>query len=260
MPTTQDPQISATLAALADTLERGLLAVYLHGSAVSGGLAPQSDIDLLAVTDRSLTDHERTALLDALLRLSARHPRIEGGPRCLEVMVFTRSDLADPTFPARADFTYGEWLRDGFMAGSRPAPTRDPEHTLVLALAAQQAQPLLGPDPRTLLPKVSALAVRRALNHQLPVLLEGLGDDTRNVLLTLARMWHTAATGAFTTKDRAAEWASLRLGADHAQLLGHARRAYLGQIADDWSRNRDAARCLADHLAAELRQSLAADH
>lgn len=78
-------QVSAAMADLRDILGDVLLAVYLHGSAVSGGLRPQSDIDLLAVVDRGLTGGERDALLSSLLRLSGRHPAVQGGRRCLEI-------------------------------------------------------------------------------------------------------------------------------------------------------------------------------
>lgn len=252
-----DPQISAALNALAETLGEGLLGVYLHGSAVSGWLGPQSDIDLLAVIDRSLTDDQRDSLLAALLRLSARHPRSGVGPRCLEVMVFTRADLADRTFPMQADFVYGEWLRDDFQSGLRPMPGRDPENTLVLALAARNARPLIGPDPDMLLPGLPIDAVRDAMRAQLPVLLDGLRDDTRNVLLTLSRMWHSAATGSFATKAGAAEWVIARLPADHAPVLDHARRAHLGTVLVDVACDADAAQRLAAYLAAEVRNALA---
>jgi streptomycin 3"-adenylyltransferase len=39
-----------------------LLGMYLHGSAVLGGLAPASDLDVLAVTRRSLDEQQRRAL------------------------------------------------------------------------------------------------------------------------------------------------------------------------------------------------------
>lgn len=242
-------QISAAMAGLCDILGDGLLAVYLHGSAVSGGLRPQSDIDLLAVVDRGLTVGERAALLSSLLRLSARHPAVPGGRRCLEVMVFTRPDLADNLFPARAEFVYGEWLRDAFEAGETPMPSQDPVFTLVLAQAWQEARTLFGPDRNMLLPEISAVTVRRAMHDLLPTLLEGLQDDTRNVLLTLARMWHTASSRAFVSKDEAALWAIPRLARDKALTLAHAREAYLGEVADDWQGGRDAARKLADQLA-----------
>jgi hypothetical protein len=46
---------------------------------------------------------------------------------------------------------------------------------------------------------------------ELPSLVADLESDTRNVLLTLARMWTTVATGRIVSKDAAAAWALERL-------------------------------------------------
>ncbi len=243
-----------------DLLRRGLgdtlFGVYLHGSAVSGGLQPQSDIDLLAVVGSELTQSQRDKLSMDLLRLSGRHPPVPGGPRCLEVMVFCQSALARGDYPARAEFVYGEWLRGAFEAGERPMPKRDPEYSLIVAQAHQEAIPLLGPPRDELLKAVSPKHVRRAIRDALPDLLDGLRGDERNVLLTLARMWHTARTERFVTKDTAAKWAIARLSGPSAVTLEHARRAYLGEVADDWSSHADSARQLAGRMAEYVTRSL----
>lgn len=247
-PPERTEQIGAATSALKETLGDALLAVYLHGSAVSGELRPQSDIDLLAVVDRSMRDDQRDDLLTALLRISARHPAAPGGPRCLEVIVFRRDDLADVRVPARAEFTYGEWLRDRFEAGRKPTPTDDPEYTLVLAQARREAKPLFGPDAPELLPEISLRHIRQAMRDVLPRLFDGLQGDERNVLLTLARMWRTASTGEFVTKDAAAAWAIPQMPDREAALLDDARKAYLGEIVDEWASHAGEARRLAVHL------------
>lgn len=249
-------QIQSALEILHRILGDALLGVYLHGSAVSGGLQPQSDIDLLAVAESELNESQRHGLVMDLLCLSGPHPVVPGGPRCLEVMVFCQSDLARGDFPARAEFVYGEWLRDAFEAGESPMPERDPEYSLVIAQARQEAIPLRGPPVDELLPAVAPEQVRRAMRDALPDLLDGLHGDERNVLLTLARMWHTASTGKFVTKDAAAKWAIPRLSSPNAITLDHARRAYLGQITDDWSSHGDAAQQLARHMGEYVSNSL----
>lgn len=254
----QSEQISEALAAFRNILGGGLLAFYLHGSAVSEKLRPQSDIDLLAIASRRLTQSERVALLGTLLRLSGRHPSVPDGPRCLEVMVFSRPDLTADIFPARADFVFGEWLRESFEAGETPMPEQDPEFTLILAQARKEAIALSGPDRDELLPEIPMRDIREAMHALLPALLKGLHDDTRNVLLTLARMWYTASKGAFVSKDAAAAWAIPQLSERSASLLDHARRAYLGEVADDWSNLRDAVRCLAGELDQRLIETMAA--
>ncbi|MFC3570937.1 aminoglycoside adenylyltransferase family protein [Paracoccus simplex] len=252
----QTKQIRSTLDILHRSLGDALIGAYLHGSLVSGGLRPQSDIDLLAVVESGLSESQRHDLLAGLLRLSGRHPAAPGGARCLEVIIFRRSDLAGGDYPARAEFVYGEWLRDAFEAGETPMPDRNPEYSLVIAQARRQAIPLFGPPGDELLAEIPPGQVRQAMRDALPDLLDGLHGDERNVLLTLARMWHTACTGRFVAKDVAAGWAIARLSGQRAATLDHARRAYLGEIADDWSSQDDAARRLAAHMGEQVAGSL----
>lgn len=252
----QTEQIQSALLILRRRLGDALLGVYLHGSAVTGGLRPQSDIDLMAVVQSELTESQRDGLLLDLLRLSGRHPAVPGGPRCLEVMVFCHGDLTPHDYPARAEFVYGEWLREAFEAGETSVPERDPEYSLVLAQAHQEAISLFGPPRSELLTDVSTEHVNQAMRDALPDLLDGLRGDERNVLLTLARMWHTASTGRFITKDAAAEWAIPRLSGSDAMALDHARRAYLGEVTDDWSSEGDAARELAGRMSENVTNAM----
>lgn len=225
-----------------------LLAAYLHGSAVRGGLRPQSDVDLIVVIDRPMTDAMRESLISSLLRVSGRHPFRPGGPRCMELMVFLQADLAAPAFPARSEFVYGEWLREGFEAGAISEPVSDPEITLVLAQARQEAQPLFGPALDGVLSDTPDDHIRRAMREGLPALIANLHGDERNVLLTLARMWRTAATGEFVTKDMAADWAILRSPEQIAATLAYARDAYLGETQDDWTIRQQQAQQAAAYL------------
>ncbi|SEN35485.1 Nucleotidyltransferase domain-containing protein [Paracoccus alcaliphilus] len=250
----QTDQMRAAVDALCEVLGDGLRALYLHGSAVSGQLRPQSDIDLLAIIDQSLRDDQRRDLLAALLRISGRYPPAPGGSRCLELMLFRLADLSDNA--ARAEFTFGEWLRDGFEAGHTPRPTQDPEHILILAQARHQAVALCGPPASALLPDIPPRQVRQALRDALPALLGGLQQDTRNVLLTLARMWRTASSGDFVSKDAAAQWVMPQLPQHHAVTLDHARMGYLGRITDDWDGRQDDAQSLAGELAAHVTRLL----
>ncbi|WEX89394.1 DUF4111 domain-containing protein [Sinorhizobium garamanticum] len=254
--TPEQTQTQAATEILRDVLGDTLLAVYLHGSAASGKLRPQSDIDLLAVVDRGMTDDQRNDLLTALLRISGHHPAAPGGPRCIEVIVFRLSALFKIGFPATAEFTYGEWLRDEFEAGERPMPTSDPEYTLVLAQARQEAVTLFGPIVPALLPEIPLKQVRQAMRDALPSLLNRLRGDERNILLTLARMWRTARTGEFVTKDAAAAWAVPQLLGRDAATLDYARRAYLGEIIDEWESRWDDAQRLAELLTERVTELL----
>ena len=90
----------------------------------------------------------------------------------------------------------------------------------------------------------------------LPTLPPRLRGDERNVLLTLTRLWRTAATGEFVTKDAAAAWAIPQLSDQEAATLDYARRAYLGEIVDDWRPRWDDTRRLAEQLRERVTEVL----
>ncbi len=245
-------QVQDTVSVLSDLFESALVGIYLHGSAVQSQLRPQSDIDLLVIIARPMTERERLALVTALLKLSGRHPRRDLEPRCLEVMVFDFNGTGIRLNPAQAEMVYGEWLRGAFENGEMPGPSRDSENTLILAQARKNAFPLFGPEAEELLPEVSASAIRWAMRDGLPALLDGFHGDERNVLLTLARMWRTSELGDFISKDAAAAWACPRLPQQEASILDYARRAYLGEIVDSWADKDVAAKSTAEHIRGHI--------
>ncbi|WP_176073262.1 aminoglycoside nucleotidyltransferase ANT(9)-Ic [Brucella intermedia] len=246
-------EAAKALIVLQECLGSSLQAVYLHGSAVNGGLRPNSDVDLLAVCDRNPAPEISALLVDRLMQISGRHPVAPGMPRCLEVMLFLRQDLAASRYPARCAFIYGEWLRDEFEAGIVPQAHTDPEYTLVLAQAGQEAISLVGPAREHLLPSVPHGDVRQAIADSLPALIGNLAGDERNVLLTLARMWYTLETGTFVPKDAAAEWALPLVSSETAAALALAQAAYRGAAVDDWQSHPLLAGQAADELAHQVR-------
>jgi streptomycin 3"-adenylyltransferase len=86
----------------------------------------------------------------------------------------------------------------------------------------------------------------------IPGLLDDLEGDTANVLLTLARIWLTLATGEIRPKDVAADWALERLSARYRPPLSRARAVYLGDAPDAWQDVWPEARATADSLVATI--------
>ncbi|RUS65781.1 Streptomycin 3''-adenylyltransferase [Saezia sanguinis] len=245
------PEAQQALHIIQQQLAESLLAVCLHGSAAAGGLRPHSDVDILAIVSQPMSAAARQSLAAELMQVSGRSPSDLNNPngrRPLEVIVFLSTDLAALPYPARCEFMYGEWLRAQYEAGDMPQPVSDPELTLILAQARQQAKGLLGPDMDELLPVVHPSDIRRAIKDAVPALMQGLQGDERNVLLTLARMWQTLATGGFVSKDEAANWAVPRLPAPQARVLLQARDAYLNGDHTDWISDHTAIQQTADAL------------
>lgn len=208
------------------TLGDNPLGIYLHGSATLGGLRPHSDLDVLVVVRQPLTTDERRALLRELLD--------HDGPRPVELTVVQQDAVRPWRYPPTCDFLYGEWLRDEYERGMLPEPEPSPDLAPLLTMTLDGNTVLHGPPPARLLDPVPPADLRRAVVEGVPQLIADLGHDTRNVLLTLARVWITLATGDIRSKDAAADWAIQRLPAEHRPVLARARAVCLGEDDDHW--------------------------
>ncbi|MGW3357259.1 aminoglycoside adenylyltransferase family protein [Streptomyces bungoensis] len=216
-------QLQAIIALTEGVLGREVIGTYLHGSSVLGGLRPASDVDVLVVTRRRTNEQERRALVGGLLGISGSR----NNARPVELTVVVQSEVRPWRYPPVGDFLYGEWLRAEYEAGKVPQPEPAPDLALLLSMALTGDHPLTGPPPAQVLDPVPHGDLVRASVAGIPGLLDGLDDDTRNVLLTFARIWTTLATGRILPKDVAADWALGRLPRDHRPVLEHARDLYL---------------------------------
>ncbi len=239
---------------------------YLHGSAVLDGLRPSSDIDVLAVLRRRTTEGERRALVTALLEISgavggdARRPDEVADPqpdevaearpggasdarpvaladarpgevseaRPVELTIVVQDAVRPWRYPPRCEFQYGEWLRTEYERGHTPEPGDSPDLAPLITMVLLGDAPLYGPPPAAVLDAVPHDDLRRGIVAGVPELLAELADDTRNAVLTLARVWRTLATGEICSKDAAAAWALVRLPEEHRPVLSRARAGYLG--------------------------------
>lgn len=226
-------QIEEIVQLVDDVLGPEVVGAYLHGSAVFGGLMPASDLDVLVVSRRSLDDRQRAALLDGLFTISG----FTGGARPVELTVVVQSDVRPWRFPPTGDFLYGEWLREEFEGGGAPRPEPMPDLALLITMVLAGDHPLIGAPPARVLDPVPHADLLRASVAGIPDLLDDLDHDTRNVVLTLARIWATLITGEIKSKDAAASWAVAQLPPQHRPVLEHAKRLYLSHrySEESWS-------------------------
>jgi predicted nucleotidyltransferase len=251
-------QTERVLRLVREILGHDVLGAYEHGSAVLGGVQPTSDIDILVITGRLVTLVGKRQLVEGLMAISAPFPP-PGPERCVEVTVVAQAQVRPWRYPPSFDLQYGEWLRKRFESGdSLPLQAAvNADLTILLTIVLLGDRPLFGPPPGDLLDPVLMEDCIKAMVGDIDGLMEGFAEDTRNILLTLARIWQTVVTGIIDRKDRAAEWAQERLPSDHRKLVERARAMYLGWRPDEWTDLASEARAGADYMISHIRREAA---
>ncbi|MEO5986410.1 MAG: aminoglycoside adenylyltransferase family protein [Candidatus Limnocylindria bacterium] len=247
-----EDQAAAVVGVLVAAVPAGtVVAAYLYGSAVTGGLHRDSDLDLLGVVSRRLTDAEKRAVVGGLIPISRRDLRPMAW-RPVELTLLVLVEVRPWHYPPRFDLQYGEWLRDDLADGSLPpSPDTSPDVALLVTMVRLASRTLFGVPAADLLDPVPHADVVRAISDEVVPMLEELESDTRNVLLTLARMWTTVVTGGIRSKGTAADWALCRLPRMHRPVLELAAAAYRGE-AEDAEYDAPAVKALAEHVVTEI--------
>ncbi|HAP28113.1 MAG TPA: ANT(3'') family aminoglycoside nucleotidyltransferase [Achromobacter sp.] len=228
------PQVDDARRVIKRHLGTGLAAIHLFGSAVDGGLQPESDIDLLVTATEPPDESTLRALAMELLTVSAP-PGQSPSLRALEVTVMTRQHVVPWRHPARRELQFGEWLREDLLAGIVEPPMLDHDLAIVLTKVLGNSIPIVGPSADQLFEAVPRPDLTRALLDTVaqwnqP---EDWAGDERNIILALARIWYTAVTAEIASKSDAATWLLARIEPVYRPVLSHARAIYLGQAQDD---------------------------
>lgn len=228
-------QLNSSLELLKNILGPDLLGVYLHGSALVGGLQKYSDIDLLVVTNRAMTLSEKSRLISNLLKTSGLYMKSSNRP--LEITIVEKTMVNPWQFPPYFDFQYGEWLRDSFEQGIVEPWTSNemPDLALIITQVLLKNQVLYGLKAEEVLASVPYRDFINAMLSDLDRLAEDLESDTRNVLLTLARIWSTLSTDQIRSKSAAAAWALKRLPEKFQPVMTRAKSICIGIENEHWN-------------------------
>ena len=231
-----------------------LVGAYLYGSSVAGSLRHQSDLDLLVLVSQPLHARTKSELVAGLLPMSGWNA-LDSASRPLDVTVVLRDEVVPWRYPPMRELQFGEWLRADLAVNRIAPPSPSPDLAILLTTARQHSRALFGPPAASLLAPVPATDLRRAVADCLLSLLDNLRGDERNVLLTLARMWVTVATGEIVSKEEAARWVLERLPRPLGDVLALARAGYLGEQQDEWVTNRPAVDAFVARTVAEIRSA-----
>lgn len=227
-------QIKDSLKLLKMILGPDLLGVYLYGSSLVGGLQKYSDIDLFVVTNRATTSEEKTKLITNLLQISGIYMKNSKLP--IEMTIVEKAVINPWQYPPHFDFQYGDWLRKSFENGIiEPWLTYEmPDLALIVTQVLLRSQTLCGIEPKQLLANVPYHDFMKAMLHDLNRLAMDLENDTRNVLLTYARIWSTLETNAIRSKPAAADWVMNHLPKIYQPVMKRAKSICIGVEHEYW--------------------------
>lgn len=227
-------QLKDSLELLKMILGPDLLGVYLYGSSLVGGLQKYSDIDLFVVTNRVTTLEEKTRLIADLLQISGIY--MKSSKRPIEMTLVEKAVINPWHYPPHFDFQYGDWLRKSFEEGIiEPWLTDEmPDLAIIITQVLLKSQTLWGLEPQRLLAHVPYHDFIRAMLQDLNRLAADLEYDTRNVLLTYARIWSTLETNAIRSKPAAADWVMNHLPKVHQPVIKRAKSICIGVEDEYW--------------------------
>ncbi|WP_133127747.1 aminoglycoside adenylyltransferase family protein [Legionella nagasakiensis] len=227
-------QLNECLAVLTQVLGTDLLGVYLYGSLLVGGLQKYSDIDLFIVTNRASTSEEKIKLVTHLLKISGIYMKSTKPP--IEITLVEKAAINPWRYPPLFDFQYGEWLRQSFEMGNfEPWSSHEmPDLALIITQVLLKHHTLMGEKPEQLLAPIPRSDFIKAMLHDLGRLSADLEQDTRNVLLTLARIWSTLETNQIRSKPDAADWVMQRLPKMYQPVMNRAKSICIGWEDEYW--------------------------
>jgi len=227
-------QLKDSLELLKMILGPDLLGVYLYGSSIIGGLQKYSDIDLFVVTNRLISSEEKIRLITDLLQISGIYMKSSKLP--IEMTIVEKAMINPWQYPPHFDFQYGDWLRKSFENGIiEPWLTSEmPDLALIVTQVLLKSKTLWGLEPDQLLAHVPYHDFMKAMLHDLNRLVTELEHDTRNVLLTYARIWSTLETNAIRSKPAAADWVMNYLPKIYQPVMKRAKSICLGVENEYW--------------------------
>jgi 8-oxo-dGTP pyrophosphatase MutT (NUDIX family) len=201
---------------LRDTLGAALTGVYLHGSAVLGDFSQsRSDIDVIAVSARPLSAHEKTWLARRLSQSALPCPATS-----LEFHVVHRDDTAAraaPPFQLHVA-TSTDGRPDRVVDGSgRPG---DPDLVMHFAVLHEHGRALLGPPAERVFPAIPREMLLDALCTELAWARENASPSDQ--VLNACRAWRYVDEGVLGSKTAGGEWARERV--DDLSLIDAALR------------------------------------
>ena len=207
-------------------LQENLVGIYLHGSAVMGCFNPRkSDIDLIIVVERPLTDAVKRAYMDMVFRYSALGPA-----KGIEMSIVLRKvckPIVYPT-PYELHFSTGhlEWYKQDPDDYIRRMNGVDKDIAAHFTIINHRGRCLYGAPVKEVFAEVPSCDYMDSIWNDIAEAPENITKDTMYLTLNLARVLAYQEEGLVLSKKEGGEWAISHLPAEYHPLINDALREY----------------------------------
>ena len=205
-----------------------LAGIYLHGSAVMGCFNPlKSDLDLIVVVSRPLTDPVKKEYMDMVVHCSAQGPA-----KGIEMSVVLREACRAFVYPTPFELHFSaghlKWYRDDPEDYIRKMKGKDKDLAAHFTIIRKRGKCLYGAPIEDVFAEVPPGDYMDSIWNDIAEAPETIADDTMYLTLNLARVLAWQEEGLVLSKKEGGEWALSHLPAEYRPLVADALDEYSG--------------------------------
>lgn len=203
-----------------------LTGIYLHGSLAMGCFNPEkSDIDLLLVINREMTDGQKRRFMEIVVKLNARAPK-----KGLELSVVKEEVCRHFVYPTPFELhfspTHLRWWQDAPEDYIRRMNGTDPDLAAHFTIIRKYGMALTGPGPGEVFGEVPREAYLDSIRQDVENAVEDVLDNPVYVILNLCRVAAYVEENLVLSKLAGGEWGLTRLPEKYHPLIRDALEAY----------------------------------
>ena len=209
-----------------EILRDNLVGVYLHGSLVMGCFNPQkSDIDLIIVINRPLTDPDKRAYMEMVVEFNALGPA-----KGIEMSIVLREVCKPFVYPTPYELHFSaghlEWFEEAPDEYIREMNGMDKDLAAHFTIINKRGKCLYGAPIEDVFAEVPSVDYMDSIWFDVEGAAEEITEYPMYLTLNLARVLAYKQEGLVLSKKEGGDWALGRLPAEYRPLIADALREY----------------------------------
>ena len=207
-------------------LRDNLVGVYLHGSLVMGCFNPQkSDIDLIIVIDKPISDSVKRAYLDTVVQFNALAPK-----KGIEMSIVLREVCKPFVYPTPFELHFSagylEWYGEDPDDYIREMTGTDKDLAAHFTIINKRGKCLYGVPIEDVFAEVPSSDYMDSIWFDVEGATEEITEYPMYLTLNLARVLAYKKEGLVLSKKEGGDWALEHLPAEYRPLIADAMREY----------------------------------